>query len=139
MWNDKLNFFIVQLTVYDRFTKALDLELEVQPRFVEFSADVERLMRRKERDASYFREKRRLLEKMEGISGLLFRTFRDLTKELVRRESEEYLGRVVKFSEETLDEFSTWYLFKALFKRFNSSQAVIGSAENSSLPIVFRN
>ena len=139
-WNERFTAVSVKLTMYagySRFTEGL--ELDIQPAFVAISEQLDRAVRYLAAGQSIPRPLRIEMENMlNAISGKLFNFSRDLLGLLLTKQREAYEGEKVRFSEETLELFSRWYLFKALFKTNHPLESVSSTALDFHPPFFFR-
>lgn len=136
-WNEKFTILQVKLNVYLKDSSADSLD-ELQNQFVSISDNLDRYLR-KDADLNIFFKERALRKKVyERFSARLTKIFQRLTNKLVDKQKEAYLGKKIDFNEYTADYFSTWYLFKALFKANNPAQSIIGAPTDFGKPTIFR-
>ncbi|CAN5505101.1 hypothetical protein BH09VER1_BH09VER1_54980 [soil metagenome] len=139
-WNDRLNSFQVRLTIYAKYRFAQRIENSIQPRFAELSEAIERLLSLPPdvRGQEACRAMSIFEDNLNSLNGILFAFSRDVMRYLIDEQRMMYLGRPIQFSESTLESFSTWYLFKELFKTEHPPQTIFSTPVNSSLPDVIR-
>jgi len=138
-WNDKLNSFIVRLTVYGSYDFAQQLEDDVQLRFFRISEKLDgAVLAARGNKPLPSGLKSGIESELRSLNYRLFRLSRDLLNLLLQKQREAYVGRTVQFREHTIELFSTWYLFKALLKTNQPPQSIIGSSSDFNVPTFFR-
>lgn len=139
-WNDKLNSFQVRLTIYARYDFALRIDNDIQPQFAKISEELDYLAgltSEKIGKTTLSFAKASLEEELNSLNGSLFDFSRDVMRYLVDQQRAIYVGKPIHFSSENIELFSTWYLFKELFKASHPPQSIFGAPFNSTIPRAF--
>ena len=130
-WNDKFNSLCVRLTMYSKSCHSNNLEKNIQPQFVEISHRIEQLLKGVNYSKHFFdKEKRSIDACFNWLNGSTSELYKALIRDLKSRERKNYLGSQIQFEKDTLEQFSTWHLTKALFKPNQPSLTVFSSLEN---------
>jgi len=134
-WNDLLNSFLTRLTLFASSSYTSRLESRIQPNFVRIGDRVDSLIKvRRLGGIVPIHEKNSLTEELNRLNGRLGNFYRDLLRMLLRMQKEAYIGRKIKFDAYTIDNFSTWYLFKALFQSNHPPITVFSPPEDFLSP-----
>lgn len=137
-WNDKLNSFIVRLTVYANYGFAEQVEKDVQERFRRISEKLDKALFAVRNNNHMPRGLSSEIERdLNSLTYRLFRLSRDLLNLLLVKQRDAYIGRTVQFRAQTIELFSTWYLFKALLKPDHPPQSIISPSTDFDVPISF--
>jgi len=141
-WNEQLNSFQVNLTIYSEYRFSERIEDVIQPKFVEVSSSIASILATPKGEQRTKRLQMQAPEiewQLNQLNGSLFEFSRDVIKQLVDRQRAIYVGRPVSFSVETIELFSTWYLFKALFQADHLPQSIFSAPFHASAPSAIRN
>jgi hypothetical protein len=116
-WNHKLGIFLVKLRFYAAYEMATRLEKSIQLRFVATGSILERLTNTRLKGlavpAGAVNDLERQLQK---LNGSIVAYNRDLMGMLAAKENKVYYGKEIYLGPDTLKDFPTWELIKALFK-----------------------
>lgn len=129
-WNDNLNSFYVGLTLYDRRSTAIALEYRLQNPFFRCGQRLELAIRAR-RAETPLPPRADLGQELDHASATLFNMNRDLLARLESLRKKVYYGVPLKFDRYTLQSFTTWELFKALFIRDIDKFTVVRSTLDS--------
>jgi hypothetical protein len=116
-WNSAFNSFTVRLTLYAKWNLTWDLEHVVQRHFSELGHELERLT--KARLNAQEVQRRVVSEfdlKMRSFSNTLFQFNRDVLHLVRLQKVRTYYGAPLHLTRKSINKFSAWELFKALFQ-----------------------
>ncbi len=134
-WNATLNSFLVRLTLYASHHLQFELEHDVQTRFWRIGTQLEQLTaERLSGGAVSGGAVVRLNKEMDQLSRRLFEFNRDLLKVVRSQKTKTYYGVSITFEEGNLSQFTTWELFKALFKPRIESLRVVRTPADLKFP-----
>lgn len=135
-WNDRFTSFCVTLTMFATHRLSLRLEQTIQPALVETSSEIDRAMR--SGVVMQPAQVRNLQAQLDEISGLVWEFSRDLVRYLIDHRDRAYNGRLLTFCPQNFELFSTWYLFKALFKTREELEPVSSTSLDADSPFFSR-
>lgn len=135
-WNDRFTSFCVSLTMFATHQFTVRLEGIIQPALVAVSEQLDRAVR----DGRILPrvEVDKLQSRLDTISGLIWDFSRDLVAYLMKKRDEAYNGRLIAFCPANFELFSTWYLFKALFKTRQEIEPVSSTSLDADSPFFSR-
>jgi hypothetical protein len=139
-WNERFTAIKVKLTMYAGYTRFTEvLEGDIQPAFIAIGDQLDTVIKYLDADALIPSSIRNHAETMlNELSAKLFRFSRDLLRLLITKKQEAYEGERIPFSERTLELFSRWYLFKALFKTTHPAEPIGSPSLNFAAPFFYR-
>ncbi|HCR3983405.1 TPA: hypothetical protein OOF39_002863 [Kluyvera ascorbata] len=126
-WNDKLNNFYHFLFTHESTDLSLYLEREIQERFVSIHND----MRHADVKKLKSNETMNKLNLLSNKSSHLMKLMEERKKQ---KRSNIYDETKIYFTKENLDEFSTFFMLKALFFRFPNAHSISRSPFSSNVP-----
>lgn len=116
-WDERLNSFFVRLTLYASHVLQQQLEHEVQKEFVSVGGRLEQLTKeRLNKGHTDLKAIANLRADMSSLSHLLFTFNREILRVVRSQKIKTYYGTSIDLTAENLHRFTTWELFKALFK-----------------------
>jgi len=125
-WNESFSNLCVRTTFYANYSMTSRLETEVQASFHEVGRNLENLVRlRKTGAAVRPSDWRAIISRLNSTQGVLSNFNRDMLRLVKNKQVRTFEGEVVNFSSDRLDQFSTWYLLKALFVRAEERLSII--------------
>ena len=132
IWNDSFNSFCVRLTLLSSSRYSSRLEGDIQLNFYDLSERLGILLRGgrvidRKAKASLNRD-------LDLQNARLVNFSRDLMRLLLAKQKETYDGVLMDFTKSTFDQFSTWYLLKALFQAKHPPLTIRGSSPHSYKP-----
>lgn len=132
-WNDSFNSYCTRLTLYANWGLSGWLENVIQPKFYKISERLEVLVKvRRLNGLVPVQEKNLLNGELNSINASLGKFYRQLLELLLRMQKEAYIGREVNFNSTTIEQFSTWYLLKALLQAEHPPVSVFSSLSDFS-------
>lgn len=132
-WNDSLNSTYARLTLSASSAYADQLRINIQSRFIQISDKLDNLIKvKKLKGPVPIHMKASLSNDMDFLNGQLYNFNRRLLRLLVERQTEAYVGKKIDFNRYSIQNFSTWYLFKALFQTRHSPATILGAPPNIS-------
>lgn len=126
-WNDKINNFYHFLLTHDSTDLSLYLEREIQERFVLIHND----MRHADVKKLKSDETMNKLNLLSNKSSHLMKLMEERKKQ---KRSNIYDETKIYFTKESLDEFSTFFMLKALFFRVPNTHSISRSPFSSNVP-----
>lgn len=114
-WNQSINIFYARTTMYLNFDMTKRLEDDINARFVEIGARIEKLIKERVANPNVSLSKIRVLDDLYALQGVLGNFNRDMLRHVINRRASTYQGVNLKYDRRNLQYFSTWQLFKALF------------------------
>lgn len=127
-WNVRLTSFFVRLRLIASSDFSHRLEEKIQKRLVNISDRLAKVAEQKKCSSNEWAEIRKSIEEVQ-VQAINFNDA--LLSFVLRRKDELYNGRIIKFSAENLNSFSTWTLIKAIFARDVNSLSVVRSKLDS--------
>lgn len=126
-WNDKLNNFYHFLFTHESTDLSLYLEREIQENFVSIHND----MRHPDVKTLIINKTMNKLNLLSNKSSNLMKLMEERKKQ---KRSNIYDETKIYFTKENLDEFSTFYMLKALFFRSPNAHSISRSPFSSNVP-----
>ncbi|EKN4873704.1 TPA: hypothetical protein ACGE8N_003290 [Yersinia enterocolitica] len=126
-WNEKINSFYYFFYIHDSSDLSLYLEREIQRIFVDVHNDMRNLdvKRLKKGNTS---------SRMDLLSNKSNELMKMMDKRKNEKRSMIYDEAKIYFTKDTLNEFSTFFLIKALFYRFPKSHSISRPPFSSDIP-----
>lgn len=127
IWNEHLASFIVRLVILaPNSSFAYKLDSVIQRKLRITGQNIDALVHQR-RDGCPVEKKQTvdILEQLDSIKAKARNFNKDLLDFVERRRKKVYYGEKILFSQWTLNRFSTWQLFKALFIREINSYSII--------------
>jgi hypothetical protein len=131
-WNNKIDSYYAKLKIYLVYVYAKRLEDDIHSEFQAAGALLERQVRRRRKDEKLNPGELAAVDRhLLRLAASNTRFGRDLLRAVEERRTQIYFGRRIRYSRDTLSDFSTWQLFQALFIRDIDSHAIVRSAVDS--------
>lgn len=135
-WNEKLNNLSARCTFYDDYWMTQRLHEDVQASFYLAGRSIEALVRiRRAGGRIDNRMWNEALAELVNTQATLTNFNRDMLRTVKALQVKTFDGEKVAFSEQRLDDFSTWQLFKALFKRAEEDFTIVRSPSDLERPL----
>lgn len=126
-WNDKLNNFYHFLFTHESTDLSIYLEKEIQETFVSIHYDMRHAGVNELRKSNTMNKLNLLSNKSSNLMKLM-------EERKKQKRSSIYDETKIFFTKENLDEFSTFFMLKALFFRFPNANSISRSPFSSNVP-----
>ncbi|MCW2096766.1 hypothetical protein [Lelliottia nimipressuralis] len=126
-WNDKLNNFYHFLFTHESTDLSMYLEKEIQETFVSIHNDM------RHADVNELK-KSNTMNKLNLLSNKSSNLMKLMEERKKQKRSSIYDETKIFFTKENLDEFSTFFMLKALFFRFPNANSISRSPFSSNVP-----
>jgi hypothetical protein len=134
-WNEEINSYYVRLTLYIDYERALSLERKIHKPFVSIGSKIERALRlRRKGQPVPETEYATITRELDNLQAAIFRTNRDLLRDVEDIRRRVYYGENIPYSTRFLKYFSTIELIKALFIRDVDRHTIVRSSPNPKRP-----
>jgi hypothetical protein len=132
-WNESFGNLCVRTTFHTDYFMTSRLETEIQARFYEVGRNLEALVRLRKTGALVApKDQLAMIDRLNSTQGVLNNFSDDMLRLVKERQARTFDGVVVEFNADQLDQFSTWYMLKALFVRAEERLSIVRSP--SDLP-----
>lgn len=133
-WNERLPSFYVRLTMLSTYDFTLDLE-GIHQYFVNAGRKLEALVRVRRREGQVEAKSiEELAALLNGIQASMFEFNRELLRSVQRAQEIAYVGVETRFGPETVNLFSNWQLFKAVFVPIEKVPSIYRTAMDTPKP-----
>lgn len=131
-WNVRLTSFYFRLPLLTTTQFSFRLERDVQQKLVSIGNSINRLIDEKQKGMTINHHViNKVTQDLNGVQGTAINFNNDIFTIVLERKKELYEGKSIRFSIENINNFSSWFLFKAIFARDVDSLTIVRSTLDS--------